>query len=176
MNTCVKLLPVINTRLIIMKFIFFLFISLSRQNFSWLYRSWYVFFSHLWFQFLHNIVFMLCLIMWACLSVITKFFLGKLLCMLEKLIQYGLIKIKLLKADHWVAFLLVNVIEPVYYIFCIFMQVDVCLWFDTKSNFLYNLLADSSELGLGLFSKLGLLSLRVINASLFAVILLLSLS
>ena len=48
------------------------------------------------------------------------------------------------------AFLFVNVVELVYYIFCIFPRVDTCLWFDIENNFLYNLLAYSCQFRLAM--------------------------
>ena len=71
MNTCVKFLRVVNTSLSIMKFIFFLFIFLSKKKIP---MASGTFFLHHAFPSLYNINFMVCLIMWACS------FRGKLLC------------------------------------------------------------------------------------------------
>ena len=123
MNTCVKLLRVVNSSLSIKKFIFFLFIFPSKKKFPWLHRSLNVFFLHHGFPSLYNINFMVCLIMWACSSVIIEYFEANCCAY----VRYGWIEITYVKANHCVAFLFVNVVELVYYIFCIFPRVDACL-------------------------------------------------
>ena len=95
-----------------------------------------IFFLHHAFPSLYNINFMVCLIMSACSSVIIEYFEANL---------YGWIEITYVKANHFVVFLFVNVVELAYYIFCIFPRVDACFWFDIENNFLYNLLADSCQ-------------------------------
>ena len=121
MNTCVKLLRVVDTSLSIMKFIFFLFIFLSKKKFPWLHEHF--FFLHHAFPSLYNINFMVCLIMWACSSVIIEYFESNCCAY----VRYGWIEITYVKANHCVAFLFVNVVELAYYIFCIFPRVDACL-------------------------------------------------
>ena len=63
MNTCVKLLRVVNTSLSIMKFIFFLFIFLSKKKIPMASSKFERFFLHHGFPSLYNINFMVCLIM-----------------------------------------------------------------------------------------------------------------
>ena len=82
------------------------------------------------------------------------------------------------------AVLIVNIVKPVYDIICVFPLVNVCLRLDVVNNFFHNclLILPSSglqgfiSLQLGLLLKFGLWSLRVKNASLFAVMFILSLS
>ena len=85
-----------------------------------------------------------------------------------------------------VFYTIVNVVKPANHIFCIFPLFEVCLWLILISRTvffpIFLLILPSSGLEgfmsvqLGLFLKLGLWCLRVTNASLFAVILILSLS
>ena len=126
MNTCVKLLRVVNTSLSIMKFIFFLFIFLSKKKIpmaSSKFECFFFFFLHHGFPSLCNINFMVCLIMSACSSVIIEYFEANC----SAYVRYGWIEITYVKANHCVTFLFVNVVELVYYIFCIFPRVDACL-------------------------------------------------
>ena len=101
------------------------------------------FFLHHAFPSLYNINFMVCSIMWACLSVIIEYFKANRCAY----VRYGWIEITYAKANHCVAFLFVNAVELGLLGTSFVFFHELILVFDliSRKNFLYNLLLYSCQ-------------------------------